>query len=178
MHPLLRKLLLRELADRPGDHRASWPKVFDWLVANASDEPASLSHRLSRGDTDEVARRMLMRLDDTDGGTWLTEVRALVTAPAVPIGWLTAIERLSERLSPGPAAAVGRLIVAWQGVHDACAVVERADLHSIVAIELQSIAAKAHGGFARLVQESGEHQQATTKWQDYSGDAAQEDIPA
>lgn len=175
MHPLLRKLLLLELADRPADHRASWHKVFDWLVDNAEDEAASLPHRLSRGDTDEVARRMLTRLGDTDGGTWLNEVRDLVTAPAVPIGWLTTIERLSERLSPGPAAAVGRLIVAWQGVHDACAVVERADLHSIVAIELQAVAAKAHGGFARLVQESGEHQQATVKWQNYSGEITPEE---
>ncbi|RJQ73707.1 hypothetical protein D5S17_24060 [Pseudonocardiaceae bacterium YIM PH 21723] len=170
MHPVLRRLLLCLLASRPSGHYASWQAVFGYLAETAADlspEVGGLPHLLSLGDVEVVARRMLIRLSEVDGETWLREARALTEAPALPTDWGLLLadwapKPESGREEPPLLAVVTRVIIAGQAVNDPFAVAGRADMYGVLTTELMALASRAQGGFAAFV-ECSEHQQTAVR---------------
>jgi hypothetical protein len=111
LHPLLRRLLLRRLADRGGDARASWAHVHLWLrqralrdghadtvlyhtLALAATEPGELSELLTRAAVEKTAAdpleferplehvtRQLAGCLKGDATTWLRRVADITSAP-------------------------------------------------------------------------------------------------
>lgn len=173
MHPLLRRLLLEELGNRPASDKACWHTVFGWLAANDSDLAGRMHHEFALGRADralEVGERLADRVAKQDGRRWLAMVRSVVTTPVPAVltgdpvlAVRAAVANLPEQ-GPTPIASVTKLIVAWRAVEDPMVITGRADLHAIVAGELLTLAQKARNGFAEFVDEATRHQQLTRLW--------------
>jgi hypothetical protein len=187
MHPLLRRLLLRELAARDREGPRGWATVFGWLVANVprtDDDSGRLHYALALGDVGCVAVTLADLLATRGGDAWVRLVRSLVTT-AVPT-FLTdgpvhtvrqvvadALAQQAEAVDrPDWVATVATLLTAWQAVSDPLVTVERADLHAMVATGLDTVAELACNGFAVLVAEADVHRQLTRLWQGCSGKEA------
>lgn len=180
MHPLLRRLLLRELAARDRKSPRGWVTVFGWLVENVSradDGFGWLHHALALGDVVCVAEMLTDLLAIHGGEVWLRLVRSLVIT-AVPTFLTdspvhTVIQVITDVLSQrtetvdrhDPISTVARLLTAWQAVGDPLVIVERADLHAMVATGLDAVAELACNGFAVLVREADRHRQLARLWQ-------------
>ncbi len=80
LHPWLRRLLLWELARRPGD----WDTVHELLADHfrAEDQPVhAMYHRLAMGDIDEVTEHLLQRFPAVPAVQWISEFNAVTAAP-------------------------------------------------------------------------------------------------
>ena len=180
MHPLLRRLLLQQLAARNRESPRGWVPVFGWLVANVSradDDFGWLHHALALGDLEHVAGTLTDLLATYNGEVWLRLVQSLVTT-AVPM-FLTDSPVLTVRQVVADAlgqrttvvdhhdqvAIVARLLTAWQAVADPLVTVERADLHAMVAAGLDAVAELACNGFAVIVGEADRQRQLARLWQ-------------
>jgi hypothetical protein len=94
LHPLLRRLLLRKLAARPEEHRASWVSVHRRLhgyyraQVEAGNEVATreyLHHGLALGDASPVVDLAIERFDETSA-QWFDDLLAIASDPAQPGG--------------------------------------------------------------------------------------------
>jgi len=190
MHPLLRRLLLRELAARDRESPHGWVTVFGWLVANVSraDHDSDwLHHALALGDVVSVAEMLTDLLAIHGGEVWLRLVRSLVTtavptfltdSPVHTVGQVVAdaLPHAAQAVDRGDRiATVARLLTAWQAVGDPLVTVERADLHAMVATGLDAVAVLACNGFAVLVGEADRHRKLARLWQ---GCGASQRVPA
>jgi hypothetical protein len=140
LQPLLRRLLLRRLAERAPNETASWANVHEWLGGKRSStgtggaagdrtparnegvsEVVRLYHALAVGEVERVARVLAGRLATTDAEEWL-RLLALVTAapnrldhaqePDKQVQALTAWVDKREH----PVAPVARLVAySWLG---------------------------------------------------------------
>lgn len=103
---LLRRLLLRRLADRDPDHRASWAIVHDALRrycrdTRPSDTAGELYHALAVGDLAFVVPRLAELIATLPTGQWL-ELLASVTAAPRPPGDRPADEQVRELVARVP----------------------------------------------------------------------------
>lgn len=189
MHPLLRRLLLRELAARNRESPRRWAAVFGWLVENGSraeDDSGWLHHTLALGDVPRVARTLAGRLSTHGGEAWLRLVRVLVTTsvptfltggPVDTVLQVVANTGPANAVTPGPepvdrhdpVVIVATLITAWQAADDPLVTVEKADLHTMVATGLDAVAELASSGFAVLVGEADRHRQLARLWRGCGG---------
>jgi hypothetical protein len=85
---LLRRLLLRRLAGRPRNHRASWAAAHQWLHSDAAmradHTDAYLYYALALDRWESIAEILTARLHTDDLGGWLSRVAALTWAPRRP----------------------------------------------------------------------------------------------
>jgi hypothetical protein len=122
LQPLLRRLLLRRLADRSADAPASWAHVHEWLggrrkhpgaeqsgETRAEDaggrEVVRLYHALALGEVERVARELAAGLKTNDPAQWLRLVVRVTAAP----------NRLDHALEPGKQV---RSLTAWVDPHE------------------------------------------------------------
>ena len=160
LQPLLRRLLLRRLAERAPDAPASWVKVHEWLGgkhsrtgteggAAARNEQASevvrLYHALAVGEVERVARALAGRLAATDGRDWLRLLALITAAPnrldrsRAPWDQVQALTAWVDRREH-PVAPVARLVAySWLGADPLSAPHWRWLLQQM-AIELNQIA--------------------------------------
>jgi hypothetical protein len=192
MQPLLRRLLLRRLADRPPGEPASWTSVHEWLGgkhrgagtgiaaqgrAAAGNEGVSeivgLYHALAIGDVERVARVLAERLAVTDAGEWLRLLTLITAAPnrvdrgQDPRDQVLALTAWADPREH-PVAPVARLVAySWLGADPISAPHWRWLLRQM-AIELDQIAPLSVGAGITLLR--GEAQRcrdiadADTKW--------------
>ncbi|MFE9748401.1 hypothetical protein ACFYOT_26140 [Saccharothrix saharensis] len=162
MHPLLRLLLLRELAKRPASAKTSWRSVFGLLAENAEHEDDRLHHLFARGDTDVVVQRLVDLLRERGGRQWLALVRSLATCPAHPDLAGARVERTGD----GPVDAVTAVLTAWRAGADPLEVGRRADLHGVVYTEMPVLAREARGDHGEFVSVAAEHLELAKRWRD------------
>ena len=169
MHPLLRLLLLRELAKRPASAKTSWRSVFGLLVDEAENEDDRLHHQFARGDTDAVAERLVALLRERSGRQWLALVRSLATCPAHPDAARTEPERTGDVLVD----AVTAVLAAWRASADPVEVGRRADRHGVVYTQMPLLAREARGDQGEFVSVAAHHQDMAKRWLDVQcGDPA------
>jgi hypothetical protein len=173
LQPLLRRLLLRRLADRPPGAPASWARVHQWLGGTRSgtgagagadtgtgtgveDEVVRLYHALALGEVERVARALAERLTATDAGEWLRMLMQVTAAPdRLDRGQepRDQVRALTAWVDPRehPIAPVARLVAyAWLGADPLSAPHWRWLLRQM-AIELDQIAPHCIGaGLTRL----------------------------
>jgi hypothetical protein len=80
LHPWLRRLLLWELARRPGD----WDTVHELLAEHFRTERQpvhEMYHRLAVGGVDEVTEHLLLRLPTVPAAQWISEFNVITSAP-------------------------------------------------------------------------------------------------
>lgn len=180
MHPLLRRLLLRELAARDRESPRGWAPVFGWLAKNVSpaeENSGRLHHSLALGEVERVAETLADLLATLDGEVWLHLVRSIVTT-AVPTFLTgnpvhTVRQVVTDALAPRSApadrhdqvATVAKLITAWQAANDPLVTVAKADLHAMVATGLDAVAESARSGFAALVGAADRHRHLARLWE-------------
>lgn len=89
MQPVLRRLLLRDLAARDDDAQDGWRNVFSWLRDRAGqDEYARHYHALALGEVEPVVTWLDDHLGDPDerperldAGPWLAALKTITAAP-------------------------------------------------------------------------------------------------
>jgi hypothetical protein len=174
MHPLLRRLLLEKLAERPAGHDAAWAKVFGWLADNAKGEPDRLRHQLATGHVAQaraVAARLTTLLTTQDGHKWLRLTESLVATPVPttltgdPLALVAEVAKDLPADKEMPVASVASLLVALRAIRDPMTIACRADLHAIAVNELIFVVKAAHSGFAAVVAESNHHKLLVEFWQ-------------
>ena len=145
LQPLLRRLLLRRLAERAPHETASWANVHEWLGGKRSrtetggaaegrtaarteevrteevSEIVRLYHALAMGEVERVARVLAGRLTATDADEWL-RLLALVTAAPNRLDHAQAPQEQVQALTAWvdrrehPVAPVARLVAySWLG---------------------------------------------------------------
>lgn len=179
MHPLLRRLLLWQLAAPDREGSRGWATVFGWLAKNGSqtdDGSGTLHHALALGEVAEVTTTLVELLAIYSGESWLRLVKSLVTT-AVPT-FLTDSPVHTVRQSAADALAqqtevvdgrdrfitVATLLTAWQAASDPLVTLEKADLHAMVATGLDAVIELACGGFSALSTEADEHRTLVRLW--------------
>lgn len=84
MHPVVRRLLLDRLADRPADAANSWTAVHDLLrrrARAASDKTGELYHALALGELEDVVEESALLLRELGAKAWLDLLYQVATAP-------------------------------------------------------------------------------------------------
>lgn len=123
MQPVLRRLLLRELAARDDDAGNSWYYVHSWLrdqcrKSTGDDRGVGeLHHALALGEVEHVARRMAEQLSAGSAAAWYARLRSITAAPRrarqdrSPIEEFAALNEWSDP-AESAVAATGRLVTA------------------------------------------------------------------
>ncbi|GAA3357274.1 ATP-binding protein [Saccharopolyspora gregorii] len=160
--PVLRRVLLRELAARPEQEPANWTAVHTWFretLADQGDEVGELYHSLAVGEVESVARRLNTLLAYSDLPTWLDLLAAATAAPnrldhADP--QLDQVRSLADWTHPGaaPQAAVARLVAARWIAADPLGDSRRHALYLEIAACYDEIAPHSGSGLATLRAES------------------------
>ncbi|MEQ4715077.1 hypothetical protein [Nonomuraea sp. B19D2] len=85
MAPFVRFLLLRRLAERPGNHSASWTRVFERLRDHTADEDVCgrLHHELALGNHETVVTELFKLLGEASGAEWLECLDRIVATPGL-----------------------------------------------------------------------------------------------
>ncbi|MEU6128094.1 ATP-binding protein [Saccharopolyspora sp. NPDC047091] len=160
--PVLRRVLLRELAARPEDDRASWTAVHSWFRQEHTehgDEAGVFYHALAVGDVEPVARHLAMLLPFSELSTWLYLLGTITSAPnrldhrmAQP----DQVRSLASWTDPGdvPAASVARLVAALWIDTDPLGDSRRHALFLEIAACFDDIAPHSGSGLATLRAES------------------------
>lgn len=164
LRPVLRRLLLRKLADRPETHRANWTGVNEWLRDDRqADEVSELHHRLALGEVGPVTRKMADSLRSKPIREWLVVLEDVTGAPnrlshgCDPIAEVTA---LTEWVDPQdvPIAPLARLIASLWLERDPLVTPHRKALLEQIAWEFQEIAPHSGKGHAVLREEAFKYQ--------------------
>ncbi|ONI84592.1 hypothetical protein ALI22I_29010 [Saccharothrix sp. ALI-22-I] len=162
MHPLLRLLLLRKLAQRPAAPRTAWRGVFGLLAEKAENEDDRMHHQFARGDVTAVVERLVTLLGERSGRQWLALVRSLASCPAHPDAAHAEFERTGDELTD----AVTAVLTAWRGSADPTLIGRRAHLHGVVYTEMPIVARKARGDRGDFVSVAAHHQAMAKRWLD------------
>jgi hypothetical protein len=173
MQPVLRRLLLSQLAIRGDEEPASWSRVHRWLCERAAqeeDEASALHHTLAQGDVELVARRLASHLTSMDAAAWLRLVRFVVSAPS-PCGASLAPMELVQALTAWtdprelPTAPVARLTAALWIDADPLTGPGRRGLHHNVMDAYFRIAPFSLNGLDVLQAEAERHREQADLWQ-------------
>ncbi|WP_133901429.1 hypothetical protein [Actinophytocola oryzae] len=154
MLPVLRHLLLRQLADDPD----RWSQVHRWLRDNG-EEGDRLYHALAGRDVASVVAWLVDRLAHTGIDDWLADLHAITAAPndldcddvdpdqvLARVGWTEPSEVVT--------AAVARLVAALWSAHDPMSDADRRKLFRAVEEELRVLRQNVRTGRARLRDET------------------------
>ncbi|MCX2731970.1 hypothetical protein OOZ19_17140 [Saccharopolyspora sp. NFXS83] len=160
--PVLRRLLLRELAARAPEDAADWTKVHTWLSqdhAENGDEVGELYHALAAGEVEFVARRLAALLPYSDLTIWLDMLAGSTAAPNRldhDDAQLDLVRSLTDWTHPGsvPLAPVARLVAALWIDADPLGDGRRHSLYLEIAACYDEIAPFSGSGLATLRAES------------------------
>ncbi|WP_243788613.1 hypothetical protein [Saccharopolyspora gloriosae] len=169
--PVLRRMLLRELAARAPEDPAAWDAVHTWLSEEHRDhgdevgelyhrdEVGELYHALATGEVEFVARRIAGMLGNTDLTVWLDTLTAITKAPNRldhDGTQLDLVRSLTDWTPPGhlPLAPVARLITALWLDADPLGDGRRHSLYLEIAACYDEIAPHSGSGLATLRAES------------------------
>ncbi|MFC4561793.1 hypothetical protein ACFO4E_07980 [Nocardiopsis mangrovi] len=190
---LLRRLLLRELAERGhnggsagggGAKRTArsrpaplprWPDVVARLRKQSQsrgDSDAELYYALAEGDLRSVAEELTRRIDLDDPGTWLDLLLAVVTAPTrrtqsheSPTTRRDALVfKISQGQDPPPGTITGLIAGLWVASDPLCGL-DRRYLYGRIAADLQRVA-QDHMAFTphRLYEETHRNSRLEELW--------------
>jgi len=122
MLPVLRRLLLTRLADRPADAADGWTAVHDLLRRHAGetgDRTGELYHSLALGELEEVVERLTALLRDLGADAWLGLVDQVAEAPhrqgfeKAPVDHANALARRRDHDDPLTGAVAVLLAGLW-----------------------------------------------------------------
>ncbi|WP_406002745.1 hypothetical protein [Streptomyces sp. NBC_00829] len=117
LHPWLRRLLLWELARRPGD----WDTVHELLSEHfrCEEQPVpEMYHRMAMGQIDEVTDHLLHRFPAVPAVQWITEFNSITGAPnrlpveGGPLELLAGLAPRTSQRSVDAASAIRGLVTA------------------------------------------------------------------
>ncbi|WP_243793905.1 ATP-binding protein [Saccharopolyspora gloriosae] len=165
MIPVLRRLLLRRLADRAEHERADWASVHGWLrrwCEQDQDQAGELHHALALGEVEFVTRKLADLLDQVSAGAWLDLLRSVCAAPSSGGNVLPPVERVRELTRWAlprdlPVAPLARLVVALWTVADPFNGTRYRELDSEIAADFDDIAPYAGDGLAVLRAEADKY---------------------
>jgi hypothetical protein len=186
MHPVLRRLLLDDLADRDPQAPDGWTAVHGWLrrhAAGQGDDAGELHHALALGELEHVTIELAARLRGPETGAnqpnersgphgvadWLTLLRSVSAAPsatrvpgppATHIAALTGWADHNDRLTGSMALLVAGLWIAADPLVDS----ERAPLHRTIENAFRNVAPFAADGLALLLTEAERHGALADLW--------------
>jgi hypothetical protein len=164
MLPVLRNLLLRDLADRSAD----WTKALTWLCDNstaAGDTEAVLYYSLALGDTQGVARGLHEQLKTVTGAqgahAWLRLLHTVTEAPCE-----SGLDPAEIWIDPGDqptlTATVGRLVTALWLANNFADADELQGLYQEAAVNLDDIAPHSKGGWMVLRAQAEKYRRTST----------------
>lgn len=164
MLPVLRSLLLRDLADRPAD----WTKTLVWLCDNstaAGDTEAVLYYSLALGDTQGVAQGLHEQLKSVTGAqdahAWLRLLHTVTEAPCE-----SGLDPAEIWIDPGDqptlTATVGRLVTALWLANNFADADELHGLYQEAAVNLDDIAPHSKGGWMVLRAQAEKYRRTST----------------
>lgn len=165
LRPVLRRLLLRQLAARSTEDPAGWVPVHEWFRRDrceAGDEAGELHHALALGMVEPVARRLCDLLGVTDVATWLALLGSVTQAPnRLPHDRAATVwfGELTDWADPRdlPLAPLGRLVAALWIAADPLGGAGRRDLHLEITAAYNDIAPYSRDGRAVLRGEAERH---------------------
>ncbi|GAA3059158.1 hypothetical protein [Actinokineospora globicatena] len=167
MHPLLRMLLLRQLAARTAE--PTWETVFGLLADDETDN-ANLYPLFALGDVGLVASQLQALLTRRRGRDWLRLVAALAQCPAPPS------VRVEKSYPDEVTAVIATVLTAWRASADPCLVAGRADAHGEVTTGIPALAAAAGTDHGEFVSVAAHHRDQAELWREVTcADPAEED---
>lgn len=175
LQPVLRRLLLRELAARDDDAEDGWLRVFSWLRDQAGhDEHARHYHALALGDFEPVVGWLDTHLGDPterpehlDVGPWLAALRAITAAPVRHPPTDSPHEKVNTswtgRWDSRP-ARLAYLVAGLQLASDPLTGPDRRTLHEQIAGAYLGLTRAAPAGREVFQREAARHQELAKQW--------------
>ncbi len=148
MLPVLRRLLLRKLAERDDEHPANWQTVHGWLGVDAAehhDDTGKLQHALACGEMEHVTLVMATRLRESGVDAWLALLHTIVEAPRRRPVQTPASDPYGPLTAP-----LSRLITSLWAEADPLGDSRRQHLHGRIAAAYDAIAEFSPDGSATL----------------------------
>ncbi|MGY0499973.1 hypothetical protein ACWZHB_15920 [Nocardia sp. FBN12] len=174
---VLRRLLLRQLADRTGGGAPGWPAVFEWLRGRSQrlqDESGGTDHRedilyytMAAGDIDTVCaalRTELVESGETAAGVRLLHAVAAATRRAVDpdVSPMHQVDNaLAAQSDPDP---LTRLVIEQSVVLDPFISNVRRTLHRQIAVHFDSVAGTVRGDPGPLFTAADHHHRNAELW--------------
>jgi hypothetical protein len=175
LQPVLRRLLLRELADRDDDSADGWPRVFTWLRERTGhDEVARHYHALALGEVESVVGWLVDRLGDPaqrpenlDAGPWLAALEAITAAPVRNPPARSPHKKVDTSWA-GPwdsrPARVAYLVSGLQLAGDPLTGLDRRKLHKEIAGAYMALRGAAPSGRDVFEPEAQRHEELAREW--------------
>lgn len=163
---VLRRLLLRQLAERPAGDAATWTKVVDWFRARCvadGDEDGALHYAMTGGDITATCEGLRQRLAG-DPADWVRLLRSVTSMPRQPVDpdvapmdqLRAAVDTRSPRLA--------RLVIARWIAFDPFVSNRRRALHRQIAADYNFVAGLAQGDPEPLLDEAAYHGKQAELW--------------
>lgn len=164
---VLRRLLLRELAERTGDEAADWAKVVDWFRARCAqdgDEEGALHYAMAADDVASACDGLRHRLATDDPAEWVRLLHSMTSVPRRPsdpdVSPMDQLRAAIDSRSP----RLARLVVARWIAFDPFVSNRRRALHRQIAADYDFVAGLAQGDPEPLLNEADYHRKQAELW--------------
>lgn len=176
MLPVLRRLMLRQLAARADAESANWSTVHGWLRSDcdkAGDDIGVLYHALALDEVEFVTDRLAPLLPKENGPAWLDQLKLATSAPnrrnhlSDPV---VAVQKLTDWVNQRmdqpdlPLRPLARLIVALWIDADPLGANRRDNLYLEIAADYDAIAPYSANGSALLRTEAERYRENARRW--------------